>query len=54
MPAKHWKNPKFKKINIKINKTESEFVIEVKDSGAGIPKENMENFSPLSYYKENG
>jgi len=42
-------------INIKVNKKSNSFVIDVIDSGNGIPKEELENiFDPLITFKENG
>jgi len=44
-----------KKINIKISSTESEFTIEISDTGAGIPKENMGKlFTPFFTTKKMG
>ena len=44
-----------KKINIKISKEETDFVIEIKDSGTGIPKENMGKlFTPFFTTKKMG
>ena len=44
-----------KKINIKISSTESEFEIEISDTGAGIPKENMGKlFTPFFTTKKMG
>jgi signal transduction histidine kinase len=44
-----------KKINIKISKSENEFIFEIKDSGAGIPKENMGKlFTPFFTTKKMG
>jgi len=44
-----------KKINIKISSTDSEFTIEISDTGAGIPKENMGKlFTPFFTTKKMG